>query len=393
MGTHPPADINDQQRAQGELTPLNVAMIFVVIATCFAVCFLNSPPPERTPDGAVPWADGSVLKALTDALAFDFSIPTPLGVGVKNLVFGIACGVGAIIVSLGLFGASRSREREFTLVEDQPAEQPVSHLKKQIDAFQGAQVLLVLLLAMSFLSSLWSPMSELAIGGSILLLGQCLWAFAIRHGLNARACRAATIGVVVVLALTAALAVAYYYERNRTMRVGYPIGNPLFFAACLMPAVLICVCWIVSSLSALLQGRRRALICLGLCAGALVPLLWGTLLADPRSTYLGLAAGFVAIVFFAVRGRGAKSVVVALTVVGVTVGYIAWLGPILEHRSETVRTRLYAWDYAAQLIEQAPVVGHGQGGFALLGDSLIATTHYVVDDPRALNARLSHAHN
>ncbi len=391
MGTNPPADINDQEQAPEELTPLNVVMIFVVIATCFAVCFLNSPPPERTPDGAVPWADGSVLKALTDALAFDFSIPTPLGVGVKNLVFGIACGVGAIIVSLGLFAASRSRERDFTLVEDQPAEQPVSHLKKQIDAFQGAQVLLVLLLAMSFLSSLWSPMAELAIGGSTLLLGQCLWVFAIRHGLNGRACRAAASGVAVVLTLTAALAVVYYYERNRTMRVGYPIGNPLFFAACLMPAVLICVCWIVPSLSALLRGRSRALICLGLCAGALVPLLWGTLLADPRSTYVGLAAGCVAIVFFALRGRGAKSAVVALTVVGVVIGYFAWLGPILEHRSETIRTRLHAWDYAAQLIELAPVVGHGQGGFALLGDSL--TVQNVADDPRALHARLSHAHS
>ncbi len=383
--------MSDQQRAQADLTPLNVVMIFVVIATCFAVCFLNSPPPERTPDGAVPWADGSVLKALTAALAFDFSIPTPLGVGVKNLVFGIACGVGAIIVSLGLFGASRSRERDFTIVEDQPAEQPVSHLKKQIDAFQGAQVLLVLLLAMSFLSSLWAPMAELAIGGSILLLGQCLWVFAIRYGLNGRSCRAAASGLAVVLTLTAVLAVAYYYERNRTMRVGYPIGNPLFFAACLMPAVLICICWIVSSLSALLRGRRRALIGLGLCAGALVPLLWGTLLADPRSTYVGLAAGFVATVFFAVRGRWAKSAVVALTVVGVAIGYVAWLGPVLEHRSETIRTRLYAWDYAAQLIEQAPAVGHGQGSFALLGDSL--TVQDVADDPRALHARLSHAHN
>ena len=85
-------------------------------------------------------------QALTDALAFDFSIPTPQGVGVKNLVFGVACGVSAIIVALSLFAASRSRERDFTLVEDQPAEQHGSHLKKQIDAFQGAQVLLVLLL-------------------------------------------------------------------------------------------------------------------------------------------------------------------------------------------------------------------------------------------------------
>ena len=391
MGTNPPADIDDQQRAQGDLTPLNVVMIFVVIATCFAVCFLNSPPPERTPDGAVPWADGSVLKALTDALAFDFSIPTPLGIGVKNLVFGIACGVGAMIVSLGLFAASRSRERDFTLVEDQPAEQPVSHLQKQIDAFQGAQVLLVLLLAMSFLSSLWAPMAELAIGGSILLLGQCLWVFAIRHGLNGRACRVAVSGLAVVLTLTAALAVAYYYERNRTMRAGYPIGNPLFFAACLMPAVLICFCWIASSFSALLRGQRRALICLGLCAGALVPLLWGTFLADPRSTYVGLAAGFVAILFFAVRGRGAKCAVVLLTAVSGVVGYFAVLGPILEHRSETIRTRFYAWDYAEQLIAQAPAVGHGQGSFALLGDSL--TVQDVLDDPRALHARLSHAHN
>ncbi|MCH8853162.1 MAG: hypothetical protein IID41_10995, partial [Planctomycetes bacterium] len=41
--------------------------------------------------------------------------------------------------------------------------------------------------------------------------------------------------------------------------------------------------------------------------------------------------------------------------------------------------------------EQAPAVGHGQGSFALLGDSL--TVQDVLDDPRALHARLSHAHN
>ncbi len=81
----------------------------------------------------------------------------------------------------------------------------------------------------------------------------------------------------------------------------------------------------------------------------------------------------------------------ALTVFGVTVGYIAWHGPILQQLTETVRTLLYACDYAAQLIEQAPVVGHGQGGFALLGDAL--TVQDVADDPRALHARLSHAHN
>ncbi len=383
--------MSNVQLEREELRPLNVVMVFVVIATVLAVCFFTSPPPNRTPAGAIPWAKGSMLKELTDALAFDFSIPTPLGLAVKNLAFGVASGVSAMVVALGVFATRRSPGHEITLTEDESPPTRFSHLQRQIDPLQGAQLMFGGLVGLSFLSSLWAPMQEVAIGGSVILLGQCLWTFAIRFGLNARACKAVAIGMVVVLSTTATLAVGYYYERNQTLRVGYPIGNPLFFAACMIPAVMVCVCWLASGVGALARAKVRAFIGIGLCILALIPILWGIRLADPRSTYLALAAGMVCIVFFAVRGAAAKISVVVVTLVLGVVGYLLWLGPLLTHRPETIRTRLYAWSYAQELIAQSPIIGHGQGGFALLGDALAVND--VADDPRALHAHLAHAHN
>lgn len=383
--------MSDPHAQREELKPINVAMVFVVIATILAVCFFTSPPPDRTPDGASPWAEGAILKALTDALAFDFKIPTPLGLEIKQLAFGVGSGLAAILVAGACFAARRSREHEFTLLDDSAPAAPEPHLKRQIEPLQGAQLLFGGVVVLSFLSSLWAPMPEVAFGGSVLLLGQCLWVFAIRFGFNARACRAAAIGMIVILSAAATLAVVYYYERNQTMRPGYPIGNPLFFAACMIPAVLICVCWIVRGVRSLARGHVRALIGIMGLAVVLVPMAWGIKLADPRSTYVGLGAGLASIMFFAVRGAVAKISVIIACLVLVVVGYFSWLEPLLDHRPETIRTRLYGWTYAQELIAASPIVGHGQGGFALLGDALAVND--VADDPRALHARLAHAHN
>lgn len=383
--------MSDPHPEREELKPINVVMVFVIIATILAVCFFTSPPPDRTPDGAVPWAEGAILKALTDALAFDFKIPTPLGLEIKNLAFGVGSGLAAILVAGACFAARRSREHEFMLVEDSSTAAPEPHLKRQIDPLQGAQLLLGGVVALSFLSSVWAPMPDVAFGGSVILLGQCLWVLAIRFGFNARACRAAAIGMIVVLSAAATLAVVYYYERNQTMRPGYPIGNPLFFAACMIPAVLICLCWVVRSVGSLARGNVRALIGIVGLTVVLVPIAWGIKLADPRSTYVALGVGLVSIVFFAVRGMAAKISVIIACLVLAAVGYFSWLEPLLDHRPETLRTRLYGWTYAQELIAASPIVGHGQGGFALLGDALAVND--VADDPRALHAHLAHAHN
>lgn len=383
--------MSDLRSNNEELRPLNVVMTFAVIATIVAVCFLTSPPPQRTQDGSIPWAHGSILKALTDALAFDFSIPTPLGIGVKNLVFGLGSAAATIICAVGIFAAGRSREHDFALEEEAPAEAKPSRLKRQIEPLQGAQFLLGGVVILSFASSLWSPISEVAIGGSLLFLGSCAWAFAIRFGLNARSCKFAAVGLTVVLAATAVLAVVYYYERNPSLRVGYPIGNPLFFAACMIPAVLLCLCGLAAGIQRLARDRMRAVGCVVLSMVTLVPILWGLRLADPRSTYIALGAGIAGMLFFAVRGAKAKSIVVGAIAAVAVAGFFLWLSPLLAHRSETVRTRLYAWEYAQVLIAESPVFGHGEGGFAMLGDALAVDD--VGDDPRALHAHLAHAHN
>ena len=71
------------------LSPLNVTVCLLALVTVAAVIFLTSPPPGMTPSGARPWSEGSWLKALTDALALNFALPTPLGFEIKDLAAGV----------------------------------------------------------------------------------------------------------------------------------------------------------------------------------------------------------------------------------------------------------------------------------------------------------------
>jgi tetratricopeptide (TPR) repeat protein len=122
--------------------------------------------------------------------------------------------------------------------------------------------------------------------------------------------------------------------------------------------------------------------------------LWAFVLADSRGAAAGLAAGLLALLFFAAPRRW-KVVPLFLTV-----GLVAWgwwyLSPFfdgqsLAARSETVRFRGYAWSYAWRMFQEKPLTGHGQGGFALTGDSFAVED--VLNDPLVSESRIDHAHN
>ncbi len=370
------------------LKPVHVVMVFLIVATCFAVCFFTSPASDVTPDGAARWSEDSVLKSLCDALAFNFTIPTPQGYEIKALVAIIAGVVALMIAVIGRAADSAASDLD---LEDRVPRSQVRVWRRQIDPALAAQWMLVGFVLLSFLSTLWAAMPELAVCGSILLSAYVAWALGIRLGLNAAAAAIVGAGMVAALAAAALVAVWYHYERNRTMRVGYPIGNPLFLGASMIPAIGVCAGWVISGWIDGRRGRGRGWARMAAAGVALVPICWAVRLADPRSTYVGLAAGAAAMGFLAVRGyRGKVMVGLVCTVAGL-VGYLTLLGPAIAGRPQTIRTRLYAWSYAQDLVVQAPVVGHGQGAFALLGDAL--TQRDVLDDPRALDALLLHAHN
>ena len=70
----------------------------------------------------------------------------------------------------------------------------------------------------------------------------------------------------------------------------------------MIPAVLLCLCWLAAGIQRVARDRVRAVGGVVLSVTALVPISWGLRLADPRSTYIALGAGIAGILFFAVRG-------------------------------------------------------------------------------------------
>jgi O-antigen ligase len=366
-------------------------VLFLLLAALAGVCFLSSPPPGMTPTGSEPWGEGSLLHALTTALALDFRYPTPRGEAVKSLISGAAAGLLVMIVAVSRILVGRARRAQAVWVE--PAAEPPADGKRHIDPLLAAQGLLLTGVALAFASVLWSPRRDLALGGAVLLLGHVLWSFGLRYGLSAAGCRAAAVLMTIVLTACAALGIVYFYERNDYLRLGYPIGNPLFFAACMIPALMLCVCGGAAAVTS--GGSRPAprLLRLVILAAAAVVMGWAVGLAQARSTYVGLALGLnllaIMVAWHSSPRRGLACLAV-LAAVDLT-GYFLLLKPRLEARSQTIRTRLYAWEYAQDLFSQAPLAGQGPGAFTLLADGLAVRD--VGQDPNALDDWLHHAHN
>ncbi|MCG3138771.1 MAG: hypothetical protein HJJLKODD_02640 [Phycisphaerae bacterium] len=381
--------MSESSREQSGLSLLEVVVLLMIGCTLLGVCFLTSPPPGRAHDGALTWQEGSSLHQLTDWLAFNFKIPTADTIGIKWLIGGVMSALAIIVVALARFLAIRSREREFYL--DEGTTTPVATLKKQIDPLAGAQLLLVLFVILSFLSALWSAISMLALGGSLILLGHIFWALAIRFGLNQGGTRWAVIILVTTLLLTALLGIWYATERNPSARMmGYPIGNTLFFAASMLPAILLSLAGIGAAVVKLRKQRSGIAL---IFAALLVVVVtgWAFQLTDSRGGMVGLAAGCAAMLILAISTT--RNRLIALALIGVIglAGYLIWLQPRIAERNDSVRSRLYAWTYAQELFAESPIFGHGQGSYSLLADS--RAVEDVDEDPLPLKNYNHHAHN
>ncbi len=282
----------------------------------------------------------------------------------------------------------------------------------------GAQLLLLLFVVWSFLSSRWSHAPAFAFYGSIWMAIPLAWALGVARALTGRTARAGALVLTVVGALTAALAVWYFYERNPSRRASYPIGQPLSLAACMIPAILVAASEAIGRFRRIL-GRIGLLNLLGvllLCV-ALAAMTWAFLLTGSpgplpaseswpakawsylatrsRGPALGLVFGLAAMPFFALRRRG-KLVVVAIVLAGVAAG--GWyvlprlLGVEAYARGATARLRLYTWSYALNMVAERPLTGFGQSGYALLADSMAAAD--LDCDPQVFaDTRIAHAHN
>lgn len=343
-------------------------------------------------DGNRPWGEESFLRAVVHILCLGYQLPTINADEFKNYLLGIGAGLGALILGIR-FLAKRTGASEVPDPLDVDAA-PIT--KAHLAPAVAAQVLAVLYLLWSFASNGWSAAPEIAVGGSILLAIWFLWSFVLGVGLGHRAAEHAARFMMLVTAVVSLIAVAYYYGRNPVLRAKFPFGNPGFLAACLIPGMLLSLAAIGGALRRLIdRGPRKPNLTVLLAALMVIGLAaWAFALSDTRSAYVGLAAGILALAFFAFGRVGKWSTATLAVVLLVAAGWYysqSMQAQSLTGRSETMRLRTYAWSYAMQMFNEKPLTGFGQGGFVLSGDE--RSVKDVLSDPLVFDARIAHAHN
>ncbi|MEW6249422.1 MAG: O-antigen ligase family protein [Planctomycetota bacterium] len=365
--------------AASAVSDLALGLALALLATTF---FLISPPPGQTYPGAIPWRDWSLLRPLTQVLSVSGQVATARGVEVKDLMLHIAAALG-----LGLLGLKLLAERRL--------EQRADSAGARAQPAVYAQLLLGGWVVLSLASALWSSDPRPALGQGFIYAFHLGWAVALAHTFRARDLSKLLSGVLIISAAGAALCLWYYYERNPYHRPGFPLGNPNVMSAAMLPAVLISVGLLAAAAAAWRRGERPALAPVGLALVALVPLVWSLKLTQGRGALVALVAGLAAMGVFLLSRRArwllAMALAVALTAGGAWYFYESRLDVTMA-RGATIRFRLYAWRYAAELWQQRAIAGHGAGAYPRLAGELAVTDMSL--DPAAFMAELvEHAHN
>lgn len=382
------------------LQPVHVTLL-VVLTITLGACFLllSAARSIELVDGAVPWHEESLLRAIVQTLCLGYRFPTIHAGDVKVYFFAVGTGFAALVLTIAT--AVRGHAAEAVIEAGSPEDEtaPPTLIREGQTVHRApliaAQLLLTLLVLWSFAGSRWSAAADVTIGGSILLAGFVIWALVLGNGFNARAACIAGRIIIGLTTLTALIAIAYYYGRNPNIRAKFPFGNPTFLSAALIPGILLTLAWVREQFGG---SRRTRLLRLlpGVAAGlaSVGAQIWAFRLADSRGAMVGLGAGLVAMWFFAARGRR-KIAPFVLAVLAAVAGCMYYAdaanSPSSTGRGATLRLRSYAWSYAWRMFMEQPVTGNGQGAFALRGDAFVVED--VLDDPLVFGGRIAHAHN
>jgi O-antigen ligase/tetratricopeptide (TPR) repeat protein len=366
------------QRVVANCSRVGLALALALLAATF---FLISPPPGKTYPGAIPWGEYSILRRLTELMSLHGLLVSVRGVEAKDLAYHLAAAGGLLLMGVR------------TLLV------PVVGGRRRLGPAACAQVLLAGWVLLSLLSGLWAGDADLARGQALLYALGLGWAVAVGATLNRRHLPALLYGLLTICSVGAALCVWYYRERNPFHRPGFPVGNPLTLAAAILPGVLVALGILGRAVATWVHERRlRPDWPVAGALAALVPLIWCLSLTQGRGALLALGVGLATMLIFLVA-RWLRWALAGLTVVTVTVLGIWWFSvshlDVAMARGATVRFRLYAWRYAAELWSASPltqIVGHGAGSYPRLAGAFAARDRAL--DPAAFMGELvEHAHN
>lgn len=359
-------------------SPISIAALLLTFFLLAATFFMISPPSGQTFPGAREWAAGSVLHAIVNLMSLEGAVATARGVEIKTLAFHVAA-VGGLV----LFAAAAARARRGAFVRTDVNQMWFS-----------AQALLAGWAALSLASVFWSTDADIAQGQAALYLLALAWTLSLAWTLDIRNVSHLLHGIVVLSAVMAVLCVWYFYERNPIHRPGFPIGNPSTVAACALPGLIVAGFGLVAGIRQIASGQQTSNARVVLYGIALIPLTWCLLLTASRGALGGLAVG-LSLAGVACAGPRARRwlmpVVVVLLIVG-AIGVYRWsLGAGLG-RSDSMRFRFYAWEYAARMWWTRPFTGHGAGAFTRFAGEL-SQRDATLDRAAFVGDWLDHAHN
>ncbi|MBX3394468.1 MAG: O-antigen ligase family protein [Phycisphaerae bacterium] len=270
------------------------------------------------------------------------------------------------------------------------------------------------LICVSLVTSSFSHARDVSLGQSAIRLMQAAWWWPIAALLLPIHARRLTTLLLTAVGLTVIVGLWYHTVRVEpdwfsrllaftlpTARMEYPIGNSLWFGACLLPGIFAALGLGADSFMGGRPDRASRNRTIGAIAILFIPpLLVALLLTQSRSSaWAGLGGGILFAIFMLTR-RTARSAVLLLGLVlaiaavwGIQEKRVA--GEMGE-RAHSIRTRLnHEWPYAITLFLQKPVGGHGEGCYTMLAPQFAREDQ--IDEPSTLAMGdrwwFSHAHN
>ncbi|NLE59031.1 MAG: hypothetical protein GX616_11765 [Planctomycetes bacterium] len=378
-----------------------------IVAVCLATTCLLISATHGSKTGYQEWGPGSVLRNIVELLNFNYAFPTTNGSEIKWLTHGL--GAAAAVLAVAVMWFTRSGAAPSAVIaESQSLPQAGRHGLSPVTL---AQVALVLLTLWMVLSSLWSPWSEASLGEGSRQAIWTIWALILGRTLTRPGARGVATAMTIVLVVTAALGLWYRRERSPFMRLEFPIGNPAFMAACLIVGLCLAGAILFGVLAETMDRSRERKaapahmfagvirdmggwwVVIGAVVGAAV-MMWALRLTETRAAQWALVVGAAVAVWLGLGRMGRWLLPVGGVVVVAALLALNWsaLTTGASGRDATVRFRLYAGKYALRLFATAPIIGHGQGSYTLLGQEMQAAD--MERDPAAFSAPgLGDAHN
>ena len=390
---------------RSRIDQIEVALLLILVGVVlFGNGLLVCAPEGRWQPGMRDWAQGSWFKPLVDLLSLNYTQPTLRGVEIKDLIFRLGACAAVIVAAVAWLTrlAAPIFSRESPLEQPEPSSAPLS---RQLSLATASQLLLVGYVVWAGLAVGWSSAPRQAAGYAGTMLFWAMWSVVLGRRLGPRGARIGTGLLVAAMATTAVLGLVHHYVRSPGLRLSYPVGNPLPFAAMLLAPLCLAAATVVfyrpdrvgrqptdcSPPSVRTTPPLWARLLPAASIIATVIMVWALVSTQARGAMLGLFAALLLPLGLWLRRRGIKPLLLGAAVAVCAFGILTYVAAGAFGRAASVRLRPYTWGYALQMFAEHPVAGDGGGTYSRLAPHMGSIDRW--HDPGVLTGQIvSHAH-